>query len=120
MRAGKSIVGVVLCLAGLSVALGSLGGCGQGADRTSASAAASTKAAVSVPEDAVHMILTVRGLDNDPGERRVEAALQGLGGVYRATANHETRVVEVWYDPGRVDAMAMRAAITAAGYSLGE
>ena len=66
------------------------------------------------------LTLPVRGMHCASCVARVEGALRGVPGVAEATVNLATERATVLLDPTRVDLAALRAAVGAAGYELGD
>jgi Cu+-exporting ATPase len=66
------------------------------------------------------VILPVRGMHCAACVGKVERALAGVPGVDEASVNLATERATVAYDPARADLAAVRAAVAAAGYELGE
>ncbi|MFW6448768.1 MAG: heavy-metal-associated domain-containing protein [Halobacteriota archaeon] len=60
--------------------------------------------------------IRVDGMACDGCERRVQAALEGLEGVERASPDHERGRVEVHYDRASVSTSDLERAIADAGY----
>ena len=66
------------------------------------------------------LTLPVRGMHCAACVGKVERALAGVDGVDRATVNLATERARVEFDPARATLPALRAAVAAAGYELGE
>jgi len=64
--------------------------------------------------------LEISPMHSSECERAVASALINVPGVYWATADHETGMVGVSYDPAQVDSNELRDAISVAGYSTVE
>jgi Cu+-exporting ATPase len=64
--------------------------------------------------------LPVRGMHCAACVGKVERALTGVPGVSEASVNLATEHATIGFDAGRVDVPALRAAVEAAGYELGE
>jgi Cu+-exporting ATPase len=71
-------------------------------------------------EEADRLTLPVRGMHCAACVGRVERALRGVPGVAEASVNLATERATVAFDPGAADLAALRAAVAAAGYELGE
>jgi copper chaperone CopZ len=60
--------------------------------------------------------IAVAGMSCGGCEQRVHDAVMALPGAVSATAEHIGDVVEVTFDPARLDVKAIREAIAAAGF----
>ncbi|HLF97675.1 MAG TPA: heavy-metal-associated domain-containing protein [Methylococcaceae bacterium] len=62
--------------------------------------------------------LRVEGMKCGGCENIVRAALEACAGVVAARPSHKDKVVEVEFDPARVNVDALQQAIVKAGYSV--
>lgn len=62
--------------------------------------------------------IKVSGMRCSSCEMLVSEALEALDGVQNANASHQRGVVEVEYDPAKVDDVAMKKAIESEGFTV--
>jgi Cu+-exporting ATPase len=66
-----------------------------------------------------HVELSVADLDGQQGARRLEDHLETVPGVQRATANAQTNLVRIVFDPSQTQVESIVDRARAAGYTLG-
>jgi Cu+-exporting ATPase len=80
----------------------------------------STPAPLVPPLPSGEMTLPIKGMTGASCVRRIEKALNQVGGVQDARVNLATEKAKVVFDPAQVTLDQMRAAVEKAGYSVGE
>ncbi len=62
------------------------------------------------------LVIQVEGMKCPHCQKHVETALKAIKGVKKVTVSLEEKTAEVAFVPGKTDATALVAAVTAAGY----